>query len=59
LPGAPGFLVTVVRMMLTHQRGISVGMPGPRDLTVRDNGVRRRKLRSAAIASTAPPARRP
>jgi len=48
-----------VRMMLTHQRGISVGMPGPRDLTVRDNGVRRRKLRSAAIASTAPPARRP
>jgi len=30
-----------LRMMLTHQRGISVGMPGPRDLTVRINVVRR------------------
>jgi len=44
LPGAPGLLATVIRMMRKHHRefSISVGMPGPRDLTVRIGVVRRR-----------------
>jgi hypothetical protein len=36
LPGAPGFLATVCDNALTRvAQGISIGMPGPRDLTVR------------------------
>jgi hypothetical protein len=37
LPGAPGFLATVTCATRERRRklGISVGMPGPRDLTVR------------------------
>jgi hypothetical protein len=44
LPGAPGFLATVTCATRKRRRklGISVGMPGPRDLTVRINVVRRR-----------------
>ena len=42
-----------LRMMLTHQRGISVGMPGPRDLTVRIDVVRRHG--NHAATSTRPP----
>ena len=37
LLGAPGLLATVIRVMHQHQRelDLSVGRPGPRDLTVR------------------------
>ena len=36
LPGAPGFLATMTRMMLTHQReDTSVGVSGPHDFVVR------------------------
>ncbi|CCE11940.1 hypothetical protein BRAS3843_860064 [Bradyrhizobium sp. STM 3843] len=34
-------LATALRMMLSHPRGLSVGRPGPRDLTVRTRLARR------------------
>jgi hypothetical protein len=46
LPGAPGFLATMTRMMLTHQHeDTSVGVSGPHDFAVRDC-VARRHLRA-------------
>jgi hypothetical protein len=42
LLGAPGFLATVIRAMREHRReiSISIGMPGPHDLTVRAGASR-------------------
>jgi hypothetical protein len=44
LPGAPGFLATITCVTRERQRKLdtSVGVSGPRDLTVRINVVRRR-----------------
>ena len=55
LLGEPGFLATVVGAKRKHRRqlGISVGMPGPHDLAVR-NSVARLSDVAASIASRAP-----
>jgi hypothetical protein len=55
LPGAPGFLATVTSAMREHRRQFdtSVGVSGPRDLTVRIDAVRRRD--NHAATSTRPP----
>jgi hypothetical protein len=55
LPGAPGFLATVIGAMRKHRRqcDTSVGVSGPRDLTVRI--VLFVRARTHAAASTRPP----
>jgi hypothetical protein len=55
LPVAPGFLATVAcaTRERRRKRDISIGMPGPRDLTVRIDDVRRHDKHAAT--STRPP----
>src|SRR5579872_3340561 len=56
LPGAPGFLATVAcaTRERRRKRNTSVGVSGPRDLTVRINAVRRRGMNHAATPTRPP-----